>query len=74
MSIMNSKLQNYLTAGLPRFARNDEWSLCGHCEHINPALHFGVVHERNALLTRPLLYPPFAFIKGENRGVTACPL
>ena len=32
--------------------RNDKWRLCGHCEHITPALCFGVVHERNEFLKR----------------------
>ena len=40
---------------LLRYARNDETNsqsqVKGHCEHITPALHFGVVHERNAFLS-----------------------
>jgi hypothetical protein len=32
--------------------RNDKWHLFGHCEHMTPALHLGVVHERNAFLRR----------------------
>jgi len=33
---------------------------------MTPTLHVGVINKRNALLTRPLLYPPFA--RGETGG------
>jgi len=44
--------QKYSITGLLHFARKDKWRLCRHCEHLTPALHFGVVHERNAFLRR----------------------